>query len=912
MQASGSTLGASWRDDESLKPVAQLLDSQGGALQVVSFDFFDTLICRLCADPADLFVEVGRRLAARGDLLVPLSPVEFKAARMAADERARESAAQRRKATEVTLTDIYAQLGNVVRDPQSARALEFEIERNFCFANPSTVDLARDARACGYRTAIVSDTYFTRSELETLLTDQGIDPSGFDLILASSEVGRAKWDGRLYHDLLRHFDVHPSEVLHLGDNLHADVHCARQYGIEAVHYYKTNPNLDSIYNGERHLQGTGLESAASLQALRTIAARRFSDPTDPARDGALVFGPVLSRYADWCVERFQQAGVQVVLALMREGAMLGELVIRAAQQEGVNLVVIPCFVSRLSTARAALSEVTPRKAAELLEGSPYVTPQAVLDILGIGQEATRFLDAETLRKPLATGEAIAGFLTLLFKLPRIRDLLEQRRAESHRLAFDYLAGLIGDATHVGVIDLGWSGSIQRNVARILRQGGREVRTLGCYLACTRRAGRLALDGDLALGFLERDWARSTILPEVAITAACGSTDGYVRDETGLVKPVLGPFEASESALRAKDRVREGILAFQSLWLDLRGAKAEMPISDEMLHDLDAAAAPQLYRLLEYPTKPEADRLGVLSHDENYFGQNHNAPLCDDDAPKRLRREGLQNLFQSARSYWPQGVVARTHPRLVSVLRAGWTDPTALGRMGAWHSVALHDAGMTDEELSSLGALLHGLAAEQVIFTGQLAPVLEEVFLFLWNHENRPLTGGRDFPRLILLGEPEDVPLRREFLDHCVRVGGDPSNPAVLNRLRKLIDPEGESALVLTHQVTPDQAGALLNGLSPFLGKRGTVLAACGLFDRHNVEKDAPLAAPVNTWWRSVGQFLGYAPWSPALTAGRAHLANWITFRRAVDAGVWNRQWMFSPAETLHQRSPAPALIGAAD
>ncbi len=183
-----------WTQDESLAPVAALLNRDSGAPRVVSFDFFDTLICRLCADPADLFIEVGRRLAARGDLLAPLSPAEFKAARMAADDKARDLASQRRQTSEVTLSDIYAQLGNVVRDPQSARALEFDVERTFCFANPATVDLAHEVKARGHRTAIVSDTYFTRAELEILLKDQGIDPSLFDVILASSEVGRAKWN----------------------------------------------------------------------------------------------------------------------------------------------------------------------------------------------------------------------------------------------------------------------------------------------------------------------------------------------------------------------------------------------------------------------------------------------------------------------------------------------------------------------------------------------------------------------------------------------------------------------------------------------------------------------------------------------------------------------------------------------
>lgn len=894
-----------WREDAYLREAGTRLASQPSDLRVISFDFFDTLICRLCAEPADLFVEVGRQLARRNLLRHPLDPMEFKAARQAADERARETAMQQGKSTELRLSDIYAQLDQVVLDTAAARDVEWEIERAFCYLNPATASLARHAKDLGYRTAIVSDTYFTGVELQRLLRENGLDPAVFDVFLVSCERGKAKWNGQLFHDLLRHFDVHPSEVLHLGDNPHADVHMARQLGIEPLHYPKTTPALDTLFNGERQLLGTGTHLAGGFHSLRALVSRQAEAATDAFQDGALTFGPVLTRYADWCVAKFQAAGVRTVFALMREGEVLGELVQRAAQAAGVELKVVPCFASRLSTARAALSEVTPRKAAELLEGCPAITPQAVLDILGIGVEGSRFLDASIRAKPLGSAQEAAGFLELLFKLPRIRDLLEARRAESHELAFAYFSALAGDDPTVGMIDLGWSGSIQRNITRILRRGGRQIRSVGCYLARTRRSGRLALEGDAVHAFMEQEWARSTILAEIAITASVGSTERYARTATGEVQPVLGAFETTAAERTIKRRLREGILAFQERWLALRQAKGANAYSAEFLADLDRLTAPIFYRLLEFPTKAEADRLGVLQHDENYFGTNYSAPLCDDTTPKQLRREGVGSLFQASRCYWPQGVVARAHPRLVSALRAGWSDPVALGSLGAWHGVALHDAGITDQELSALGYLVNGLAIDQVIYTGATAPVLEEVFLHLWEKGRRSECLAADGARLLLTRDSDGASLQPAFRERCAMVQGTLTAETIARDLRSRLDPLANIALVLTPDLDESTLHLLLHTLAPFLGPQGLILAACGRYDRHDVGRDAPLGRPLNAWLEETGRELGFGLW-PVPAAAQLYASQWIVLRRATHGGFWNRQWMVTAADMFAADSATAA------
>ena len=873
-----------WQQDEGLKSLRTRLEMKPEGIRMVSFDFFDTLVSRLCADPADLFVEVGRQLAQHGLLAHPMSPMEFRAARMCADERARNRAAARGRPPEVRLAEIYQEMKQVVTDPVAAHKLEFEVERTFCYLNPAMVSLVRHVRALGCKTCIVSDTYFTTADLAQLLRDNGVSMTLFDHVFASSECGKAKWSGDLYQEMLRHFDLHPSEVIHVGDNPHADIACARPLGIEAVHYYRTTPALDPLLKSERSLAGTNTYPAGSLNSLRVMTARRSVSRQDAFRDGAMVFGPVLGRHADWCVETLRASGVRKVLALMREGELLGELVQRAAAAAGVELEVMTCYVSRMSTARAAISEATAENTMGLLEGFASMTPLAVMEILGMGQEAARFLDPETQNKPANSFEEMKQSVHRMFERPGFRQLAEAKRLESHNLAFDYLTSLIGDDKTVGVIDLGWSGSIQRNVSRILRYGGRKVRTVGCYLACTKRTGRLALDGDIAHAYLEPEWCRSTILAEIAITACVGSTDGYRRNSSGKVEPVLGSFEITPAERAIKGRLREGVLAFQSHWLSLRWAKDRLPLSPETLADLDRNSAAILYRLIEFPSQPEANRLGVLRHDENYFGQSLSAPLCNQESSRRLRQGGVLELFREAQCYWPQGIVAQGFPRLISALRNGWTDVLALGRLGAWHNSASSDPGITDEEMLWLGTLLRGLAVKQVVFFGSLTSTLAEGL-----RRALPPADGNHV-RVIVVGPASDPAAAQELSNQCVHLPISMVGKDLIGSIRQKLSPVGDIAVVLSSDVAESAVRLLLNGLAPFLGQHGVILTASGRFDVASRGEDSTLLGKVNDWFDKSGTEIGYSLWQGP-QALLPQMCNWLILRRTPELKPWNRQWM---------------------
>lgn len=897
MQASEPT-SALWTQDESLRKLRSRFATLPEDIRVVSFDFFDTLICRLCAEPSDLFIEVGRRLADAKLLRRPLSPEEFHDARVAADDKARRLATSRGRSPEITLSAIYDELGAVVNNTAAACRVELETERHFCFLNPSIASLVEHVRSLGLKVALISDTYFTKAELCQFLNDNGFSPALFDYMFVSNEAGCAKWDGRLFLKACEHFGIHPNELLHIGDNIHADVQVARQFGVQPVHYHKATPREADTFTRERLLNSPARRHGASANALRVLSARLAQDEDDAFRDGAFVFGPVLSLYADWCVRRFQSAGVRTVLALMREGRLLGELVDHAARAAGVELKVLPCFVSRLSTARASISEVTPASIASLLEGSPTLTLHNVLEILGVLDDAQGWIPQEVLLKQVPSAVAMRPLLDRLMEQKRLVELIARRCKESHALAFEYLNALTGGDSTIGFLDLGWSGSIQRNVLRILRKGGRKVRGVGCYVATTPRAGRLSLDGDEAHAYLDSDWKRGTILPEVAINACIGSTNGYVRGADGEVVPVLGEYEASPAERQLKQRIRDGILAFQTLWLALREAKGDAALTPAMRADLDQQAAAMFIRLIEHPGAAEAQRLGNLTHDENYWDRQYTRPLCGEEAEQRLEARGTSDFFANLKCYWPQGVVARKHPRLVAALSRQWADPLGLGRVGSTRDTADRNTHLTEEERASLIELLRQFKPQQVVVASRNATVMEEDFATLVT----PTVGSGPAPRTEARGceqsSAQTSPALISFSETPTavewhhRVEGELTSPATLRATRTALQTGQRHALVLTGEFSADTVTALLNGLAPFLGARGVIFARCGDSDLVDSPHEHALTKTLAAWLRDNGLELGYSIWR--IEKGfAAERRNWMVFARGQQPRESDDYWQLT-------------------
>ncbi|WP_455137359.1 HAD-IA family hydrolase [Thermophilibacter sp.] len=203
----------------------QLMASVGNA-DTVTFDVFDTLISRRCANPVAVFDLVARKG------LSQIDPVTYRRMRIDAERSVRKAASG-----EVTLEDITSRL--VREHPElgvSAQQLmdfEIESEREMTVPYPEMHEVFESARR-QYEVALISDMYLRRDVLLDLLERDGYDLRGVPLFVSSDE-GVTKRTGALFGIALERLG-NPSarEVIHFGDSLLSDCLGARKAGVRAA------------------------------------------------------------------------------------------------------------------------------------------------------------------------------------------------------------------------------------------------------------------------------------------------------------------------------------------------------------------------------------------------------------------------------------------------------------------------------------------------------------------------------------------------------------------------------------------------------------------------------------------------------------------------------------------------------
>jgi hypothetical protein len=123
---------------------------------------------------------------------------------------------------------------------------------------------------------------------------------------------------------------------------------------------------------------------------------------------------------------------------------------------------------------------------------------------------------------------------------------------------------------------------------------------------------------------------------------------------------------------------------------------------------------------------------------------------------------------------------------------------------------------------------------------------------------------------------------------CVR--GHFSDPETLRAVRAHLGSSTDTALILAGDVDDADVEPLLRGLSPFLGPKGVVLAACGRYDRDDLEVRSAVRLPLQAWLAENAHRLGFAPYLTAvgdLPAAR----DWVVLWHSPEAMDWSRQWM---------------------
>jgi FMN phosphatase YigB (HAD superfamily) len=678
----------------------------GPDVQVLSLDVFDTMLWRRAPEPADVFPMVAHALTEQGLLSPDVTPRLFQKLRIAAEARARAKRAAGGKGAEVALRDIYAELPDFAvpkAGPDRLAGVELAVEREVLIPDLDVLELIRAAHSLGKQAIAVSDTYLSEGELRSMLDPGFAGDAAIDRVYASSDHGVGKTNG-MFELVLKELRLEPRQLVHVGDNELADVESPAKLGIPAVHFKRGTPYLDAVLKREQAYGNPDrppVRGDAGLTALRgKLLHRTELEALDPELQpfwayGAACLGPALTAFAEWVVERTEGLGLPRALCLMREGELLAELVNGAAGYMGASVRGEPIWLSRHVCARASIVEGTERELRTLLVRRRPPTVRQLCETVGLDVDTSSRLRSRAAAR-LDDAAAVDEVLAEMASDPELRSTMVNNARLMRERVIEYLRRHSGeDDETVVLVDLGWGGTIQSLLQRLLQRdaavnGTRELHTIGLYLVTHDLALQRALDGLDLHGFLGtfgvpgpavRSIMRSPEILEQVCMPDVGSQVGLTAD----LEPVLGD-SVDERIPQAAHRaaVQAGIRAFQREWARYASMMpGRMP--SLTLPDLREQLLAQVARALVAPTDSEAAVFGAWIHDENFGSHESDLLVGGPQTARAFRHMEPGDIVATPMSevYWPFGLAALEDEHL-----AATTEAASMGRIApeAFYSV----------------------------------------------------------------------------------------------------------------------------------------------------------------------------------------------------------------------------------
>jgi hypothetical protein len=602
-----------------------------------SFDFYDTLVTRMVANPADIFSLVGERLN------IP----DFRSMRIAAEVAARSALGG-----EVTFEQIYDYVPLSFELKERARSLEFEFERSL------VVPVAAVSSQIRTGDLIISDMYHNerlyRDVLQRLVP--GVVPGA---VLVSGSTGVNKATGGLWKRVAADYPTHQS---HIGDNMLADVSQARRNGLVADHFGGATLNRYEMTMTKQG--GDGSIIAGASRAARLSLIRSDSPPAEAATIEAFasVFGPLLHAFVHWIMRSCAEQGIRDVYFLARDGQLPFRMCSRLAAESGQDLRCHYIFASRQALHLPGCTTIDDAE-SWLLEDTPHLTLRIIaeracvpLDVVvaaakpyiavgpdhNIPQRERQFLGS-IIRDPLFVDAFIGS-------IARVMD-----PASAY-----YLSQGLASRGGVALVDVGWNGRLQRSLGALLEKSGhRPEQFLGLYLCLSKCLSNAP--GDDLRGFVadperpERvaffDQYRHVF--EAALSADHPTTVGFEFSD-GAARPLFG--EPYSPAMQQKIALQHATFEVYLENAIALGRAADRPIIPPA-----GLAVENFMRFLSRPTLSDGLAFEGFSFVDGQTGAE-TKPIS------RILR--ATELLKPTRDfgYWPEGTLSASGLGMVASVR----------------------------------------------------------------------------------------------------------------------------------------------------------------------------------------------------------------------------------------------------
>lgn len=575
----------------------------------------------------------------------------------------------------------------------SAATVAHEIKMESCATLPTShIVLALEtARLCAKRLVYVSDSYMSDEDIRFLLGHNGL-LEFFDDGYVSSEYMLTKRSGRLFDKVIAEESLAPRDFLFIGDNQYSDRDSAARVGIQSILVRDTaekarRTQLQLVDQLSRN--NSFWVARHQREIVKALPTRLFANPRDassPHYHLGTFLAPSFMAFTLHILEEAKSRGLRKVFFLSREGLTFIKMyrrIVRALGCKDQAPEAEYLVVSRASTFLAsnqtfdiqALERIwwqyQGQSLARILKN--FSLPVEEFGPLAISAGVTD-LDA-----PISNLHACTP-LRAFFELPETQRLFALHRDNARDLLTRYFTtrgwfASSGDpAGTVGVVDIGWKGSIQSNIHKAFETRSDAPAICGFYFGLTRDLQDESVTNQ-RIGYMadtkNGDWLQECIFKngsvfEMFSTAMHGGAAGYVERANGTVKATI-KLESTE---------REN---FNSHFADVKRGIDDyvdemigvLPLLDAASADLRPGLLDQLRRYILYPTHAEAKAFLEYTHVENFgvfkvsdYGWKGSWKKILRGSPKDLPHRLLHELRQQL---WQEGIVKRSRVPLGNLL-----------------------------------------------------------------------------------------------------------------------------------------------------------------------------------------------------------------------------------------------------
>ena len=641
------------------------------AAEAVTFDIFDTALVRAVENPVDLFLLLAHEAHCP-------DPHAWAQARIASERLARQRAWEQRQAAEVSLPEIYACLAEcpeaITLDLAALMAQERKLELRVCQRQPLVGQAYELARRLGKRVGFISDMYLDAPLIAAMLDKCGY--RDYEFLHVSSAVGKTKAHGDLYPFVHARHGLDPARQLHIGDNLHSDIQQARAAGIKTHPVNKNAELLPATPVGQRFERldiapvrlDSPAEGAIWTSLWRGLAAARQPHGNDDFwyELGYTHVGLLLLGFLLWIDRTARDGQVTHLYFLARDGHVMHRVHALLAARGLTGCAGSYLYASRRALNVPALTAVDEPACDFLVSGTSRLTVGEFLARLGLSvTEALPLIEAAGFTGP---GQGVRsgrdyGRLRALFRAlePALVRLAAQER---ERLGEYWRQEGVFEQAHIGLVDIGWHGSLQDSFTRLLGLLGKEAKVSGFYLGTFAPAKARVAAGARQFAYLcaggEPARRLAVIRASVEIfewlfCAPHGSVLGFQRTASGAMAPVLEASALEAVREATASRMQEGALQFIEDALACFAPGYPLP---PVPSGLEVAL---LDDLLRRPTAEEAVLLGNLPHAEGFGGVTAVRPIARPAARLYQLRAWPRLIKGYRQAFWRKGYLRRLWP-----------------------------------------------------------------------------------------------------------------------------------------------------------------------------------------------------------------------------------------------------------